>query len=75
MASQARLVQDFVDAVHSDKFKDFPDKNNITLEEKPKLSMRLDHQGMNKDGTHRIWIQPLGGGGKTQGKCKSRTVR
>lgn len=21
--------------------------------------MRLDHQGVNKDGTHRIWIQPL----------------
>ena len=75
MAAQARLVQDFVDAVHISKFENFPTGNNITLDEKPKLSMRLDHQGMNIDGTHRIYIQPLGGGGKSRGAGKSRTIR
>ena len=75
MASQARLVQAFVDDVPNDKFENFPTGDNITLAEKPKHSMRLDHQGMNIDGTHRIYIQPLGGGGKSRGTGKSRTIR
>ena len=44
--SNAKKVEKFVNSVKIEHFEDFPDGNNITLEENYDLSMRLDHQGV-----------------------------
>lgn len=53
-----KAIKEFLDGINNEHFENF-EQREYTIKEDHKLGMRLDHQGMNKDGTHRIYIQPL----------------
>ncbi|KAL8827460.1 MAG: hypothetical protein Q9191_003171 [Dirinaria sp. TL-2023a] len=59
-------VKEFLDGINDEHFENWSTKQ-YTIVNNYKIGMRLDHQGMNQDGTHRIWIQPLS-------KGKSRNI-
>ncbi|KAL8787242.1 MAG: hypothetical protein Q9195_007852 [Heterodermia aff. obscurata] len=60
--SAAKEVEQFLDKIKEDQLENWKSNNHYLIKRDYILGMRLDHQGINQDGTHRIWVQPCKGG-------------
>ncbi|KAK4697899.1 hypothetical protein P7C71_g239, partial [Lecanoromycetidae sp. Uapishka_2] len=61
MSKNNKAVKDFLDAIPDEKLKNFVTSEKTMVKDR-KHGFRLDHQGVNNDGTSRLYIQRIPGG-------------
>ena len=74
MGANDKAIREFLDAIADEKLKNFVSSQKTIVEDR-KAGFRLDHQGINSDGSRkdRLHIQPIGGKSKAS-KLPTKTV-